>query len=80
MEGVTTAIVLFIFVCILFPRLIDNRAQYYVAFVVTLLIILIDAFKHLIAVPDGGAMNFAIIATAVLQLLRSDSFSCRRAA
>ena len=69
MEGVTTAIILFIFVCILFPRLIDNRAQYYLAFVVTLLIILLDAVKHLIAVPDGGAMTFAIIATAVLQVV-----------
>ena len=69
MEGVTTAIVLFIFVCVLFPRLIDNRAQYYIAFVATLLIILLDAGKRLIAVPDGSAMNFAIIATAILQVV-----------
>ena len=69
MEGVTTAIVLFVFVCILFPRLIDNRAQYYIAFVVTLLIILLDGFKRLLVVEDGSGMNFAIVATAVLQVV-----------
>ena len=69
MEGVTTAIVLFIFVCILFPRLIDNRAQYYVAFVVTLLLILVDAFRRLITDPASGTMNVVVIATAVLQVV-----------
>lgn len=70
MEGVTTAIVLFIFVCILFPRLIDNRAQYYVAFVVTLLIILIDALRRIwFTDPDSGMMTFTIVAMAVLQVV-----------
>src|SRR5687767_8872050 len=71
MEGVTTAIVLFIFVCILFPRLIDNRAQYYTAFVVTLLIILVDALRRIWfdpADPDSGMMTFAIVTTALLQV------------
>lgn len=68
MEGVTTAIVLFVFACVLFPRLVDNRAQYYIAFVCTLLIILIDALRRIWFDPDGGMMTFAIIATAILQV------------
>jgi hypothetical protein len=35
-DGVTTALVLFAFVCVLFPKLIDNRPQYYVGVVLTL--------------------------------------------
>ncbi len=42
MDGVTTAIVLFVFVCVLFPRLIDNRPQYYIALVLTLLLIVLQ--------------------------------------
>ncbi len=72
MEGVTTAIVLFIFVCILFPRLIDNRAQYYIAFVLTLLIILVDALRRIwfdpAATEDSGLITFTHVAIAVLQV------------
>ena len=71
MEGVTTAIVLFIFVCILFPRLIDNRAQYYIAFVLTLLIILVDALRRIWfdpADPDSNLNTMAIVLTALLQV------------
>lgn len=67
MEGVTTAIVLFVFVCVLFPRLIDNRAQYYIAFTITLVIILVDALRRLIDDPNSSMMSFTIIAIAVLQ-------------
>jgi hypothetical protein len=68
MEGVTTAIVLFIFVCVLFPRLIDNRAQYYIAFVCTLLIILL----HALAVIFEGSVAtrmFFLTAVALLQIV-----------
>lgn len=69
MEGVTTAIVLFIFVCILFPRLIDNRAQYYVAFVCTLLIILVDALRRIWFGSDSNMQTFSIVAIAFLQVI-----------
>ncbi|MEM1012609.1 MAG: hypothetical protein AAGI46_10380 [Planctomycetota bacterium] len=41
MDGVTTAIVLFVFVCVLFPRLIANRPQYYIGLALTLVIIVL---------------------------------------
>jgi hypothetical protein len=40
MEGVTTAIVAFIFVCILYPRLVKNPAQFYTAFGMIVLMLL----------------------------------------
>lgn len=36
MDGVITAIVGFIFVCIIFPRLIRNRTQYFIAIAIVL--------------------------------------------
>ena len=66
MEGVTTAIVLFVFVCILFPRLIDNRPQYYMAFACTLLIILGSAVATLLGPSD--AARFVILGVAILQV------------
>ena len=32
MEGVTTAIVLFVFACVILPSLVKNRTQFYAAF------------------------------------------------
>lgn len=66
-DGVTTAIVLFVFVCVLFPRLIDNRAQYYVGFLGALLIILMDALG-LIFATSGTARVFFAVAVALLQI------------
>lgn len=70
MEGVTTAIVLFIFACILFPRLVDNRAQYYIAFVLTLGIILVDALRRIWGYPDaeGSIQTVSLVAIAILQV------------
>jgi hypothetical protein len=44
MEGVTTAIVLYIFVCLVFPRLIRHRPQFYAAFGILLFIILLGSW------------------------------------
>lgn len=47
MQGVTTAIVAFLFVCMAFPSIVRNRPQYYAAMVLVLLIILLDAIGHM---------------------------------
>jgi hypothetical protein len=52
MEGVTTAAVVFIFVCIAFPRLIRRRTQYYGAVTAVLLILLLGCADALID-PKG---------------------------
>lgn len=65
MEGVTTAIVLFVFVCVLFPRLIDSRPQYYAAFVLTLLIVLLTPIAFVLG---GDARAIAGIVLGALQV------------
>ena len=67
MEGVTTAIVLFVFACILFPRLIDNRPQYYVAFVCVLGIVILDAVAHLL-IGSADARGVLYLVIALLQV------------
>ena len=39
MQGITTAIVAFIFVCIIFPKLVRNRTQFYAAFAMIVLML-----------------------------------------
>lgn len=48
MEGVTTAVVAFIFLCLVIPSLIQNRNQYYVAFLSIIGVMLLDAVAHML--------------------------------
>jgi hypothetical protein len=43
MDGVTTAMIGFIFVCIIFPRLVRNSAQFYAAFGLIVLMLLLGS-------------------------------------
>ena len=43
MHGVTTALVGFLLVCVVFPNLVKNRPQYYAAFAAVCLIVILDA-------------------------------------
>ena len=66
MHGVTTALVLFVLACVLFPRLIANRPQYYAGFAMVLAAILIDGVAHIF--DNANVRAFAYLATAVLQV------------
>ena len=66
MQGVTTAIVAFIFVCMAMPRLVKNRAQFYAAFAAILLVILLDALAHVF--PAAGMARFSYVAGGLLQV------------
>jgi hypothetical protein len=46
MQGVTAAIVAFIFLCLVIPSLIKNKSQYYAAFIAVLAVIFLDAVAH----------------------------------
>lgn len=48
MEGVTTAIIAFIFVCVIYPHLVKNRPQFYGGFAAILLVILINSVGRMI--------------------------------
>ncbi len=61
MDGVTFALILFAFVCVLFPRIIGNRGMYYAGFALTLLVVILTP----IAFYAGRGM---LIAIAFLQV------------
>jgi len=70
MQGVTTAIVAFIFVCIIFPHIIKNRPQYYAAVAVVLLSILVDAGGFMVSVNEKAALRVvAYVFCAILQVI-----------
>jgi len=65
MEGVTTAIVGFIFVCVVFPHLVKNKTQFYGAFACVLFIILLHSLNTMI-----GAVGFQVFAGALTGILQ----------
>ena len=65
MEGVTTAIVAFILACVIFPRVIKNKPQYYGALCCVLLIILLGALKMMV-----GATAFTVFVSVMTALLQ----------
>jgi hypothetical protein len=65
MEGVTTAIVAFIFVCVVYPHLVKNKPQFYGAFAAILLVILIQSVMAMVGEHGRGV---AIALTGLLQI------------
>src|SRR5215207_3754098 len=63
MEGVTTAIVAFIFACVIFPHLVKNKTQFYGAFAAVILIILLHSLNTMI-----GRVGFQVFAGAMTGL------------
>lgn len=66
MQGVTTAIVAFIFFCVIFPERVKNRPQFYASLGLIAIIILLDALSMI--VPSAGFRGFAYLSIAVLQV------------
>lgn len=67
MEGVTTAIVAFIFACLIWPELVKNKPQFYSALGLLLLVILLDAIGHM--APDGPLSRVMYVLVALVQIL-----------
>ena len=66
MEGVTTAIVAFVFVCVIYPQLVKHKTQFYAAFTAELVIILLHSLNVMIG--TAGFQVFAGFLTGLLQL------------
>jgi hypothetical protein len=66
MEGVTTALVAFIFVCVVYPQTVKNRPQYYAALAFICVIILLDGLARMLSSPTFGVFVYAV--TAFLQV------------
>jgi hypothetical protein len=67
MQGVTTAIVGFIFVCLVYPHIVKHRAQFYSAIGLVLLAILFDAIGH---IATGSALiPVMYVLSALVQII-----------
>ena len=66
MEGVTTAIVAFLFVCVVFPSLVKNRPQWYAALAAVVLVIFFNALRF--AFDSIGLIRFTGFITGMLQI------------
>ncbi len=69
MEGVTTAIVAFIFVCVIYPNLVKHKTQFYGAFVSVLLIILLHSLNMMFGEKSAGFQVAAGAFTGLLQIV-----------
>jgi hypothetical protein len=74
MDGVKTAIIGFIFVCIILPHLIRNRAQYFMAVAVFLVGMLFNLLAFMFSGAESSFLNprgfvkFCLVADAVCQI------------
>ena len=69
MQGVTTALVAFIFFCVIFPERVRNRPQFYAGLALVCAIILLDALAYMINGTEIKAFRvFAYFAMAFLQV------------
>ena len=66
MEGVTTAIVAFLFAGVIWPHLIKNRVQFYASLIIVAFIIVLDGIARGFAGPGGMKAIYAI--NALLQV------------
>jgi len=69
MDGVTTAVVAFIFLCLAIPSLIENKNQYYVAFLSILGVILLDALAHMLPETAGASRAVCYVLAAFAQII-----------
>src|SRR5690349_5373941 len=67
MQGVTTAIVGFIFAALIFPKLIQHKAQYYAAVAAVVGIIFLDSISQVVG--PGGFYAFAHFMMGMLQII-----------
>jgi hypothetical protein len=76
MEGVTTAIVAFLFVCVVFPNLVKNKPQWYAALAAVVFLILLHALRSIFPGSDWlraftGFMTGLLQIAAILLLILS---------
>jgi hypothetical protein len=82
MEGVTTAIVGFIFVCIIYPRLVRNHPQFYTAFALVVLMLFFTSIARMINSEKfwtfvGGLNGLLQVSALVLLVLSTGGLSLR---
>lgn len=69
MEGVTTAVVAFIFLCLAMPSLVKNKNQYYVAFLAVVGVIFVDAVAHMLPATAAATQAVCYVLAALGQII-----------
>ena len=69
MQGVTTAIVAFIFACLVWPHLVKVKAQFYSAIGLVVFIIIFDAIGHMGGDEHNVLWHVMYVLAAVFQVL-----------
>jgi hypothetical protein len=69
MQGVTTAIVAFIFACLVWPHIVKVKAQFYSSIALVMLILLFDAIGHMSSTADSPLPHVMYVLSAILQML-----------
>ena len=69
MQGVTTAITGFIFLCLIWPHIVKNKPQFYSAIGLLLIIILLDAIGHMGRDEGSSLSHVMYVLAAILQML-----------
>jgi hypothetical protein len=69
MQGVTTAVLAFIFLCLAMPSLVKNKNQYYVALIATLAVIFFDAIAHMFSEVSPAPRAVFYVLTAFTQIV-----------
>lgn len=68
MQGVTTAIVAFIFACLVWPHLVKHKPQFYSALGLVLIVILFDAIGQMAPTP-GPLQRVMYVLGALVQIV-----------
>jgi hypothetical protein len=70
MHGVTTALVGFLLVCVIFPNLVKQKALYYASFAAVCLIIIFDALGLMVSGPETALTKFRVFTYVMGALLQ----------
>ena len=69
MQGVTTAIVLFIFAGVIWPQVIKHRPQFFAGLLVVCLIVLLDSISHIFFEEGKGGARPMYALIGLLQIV-----------
>jgi hypothetical protein len=69
MQGVTAAVVAFIFVCLAIPSIVKNKNHYYIAVIATMVVIFFDAVAHMFPESTPAPRAVFYVLTAFTQII-----------
>lgn len=67
--SISVPIVAFLFVCIIFPHLVRNKPQFYMAFAVLIVILLLDVTVDIVSGASTGLVRFLLVTRGVLWIV-----------